>query len=519
MAQVEGELSQARGQNAAAPNVDAEISPALFDENVVQAAANAAADKSKDKEDPKALSAKWDNGLKLQSKDKNFSVRVGGRTQLDAVFYDNSPAGFQGTGGVGDEDSVDFRRARLRVEGTMYKYYDFCAEYEFLNTVNSNQGLQPPLDSSGNIITVPAVTDLWVRIREVPILGNVRIGNQKTPIGMEHVTSSRYLEFMERSFNQDAFYGPFNNGFQPGIAALDTYAEERGTWSFGFFKNTTNGFGFDTGDGEYESVGRVTFTPIYECEGEYLLHVGMGGSHRDTNDDRLRIRTRGSLRNGAPGPQNPVFADTGTMGASAQNLISPEVAAVVGPWTFVAEYTGSWVNDASPTLAAPPIGTVYFQGYYVEALYFLTGEHRVYDREEARFTRVSPKANGALVRQECARRNGAPAHGKSGAVFEIGSERRRDPRGRRARRHAGSELVREPQHEVPMELRPHLARLRGRPGQRRDRRLRNALGDGFLEVAAHPHRADSVIANRCRDLRVRGESTRFVDSFRTRPNS
>ncbi len=91
--------------------------------------------------------------------------------------------------------------------------------------------MQPTSDTFGNVIDVPAPTDLWIRTRELPIIGNLQIGNMKPPIGLEHVASSRYLDFMERAYNQDLFWGAFNNGFQPGITAYDNYADEK--WLLG----------------------------------------------------------------------------------------------------------------------------------------------------------------------------------------------------------------------------------------------------------------------------------------------
>ncbi len=420
--QLQQELAEIRAQQTRQTNpVTDSASPLFHDNNVEQTnydAAGALAEPKKP-EDPKAMSGKWNNQLEFSSKDKNFKIHVGGRTQFDGVFYQDSPAGFAGTGGVGDQDAVDFRRARLRVDGTMYKYYDFACEYDFVNTVNDNVGLQAPSDTLGNIIDVPAPTDLWIRAREVPILGNLQFGNSKAPIGLEHVTSSRFLDFMERSYNQDAFYGAFNNGFSPGILAFDNYAGENGYWALGVFKNTTNAFGFNTGDGEYDITGRLTYLPWYVDKGRYMLHVGLGGSHRDTNDNRTRFRTRGSLRNG-PGSVNPVFADTGTFFAESQTLISPEVALVWGPWLFQAEYTGSWVPDAFGN-TAPNIGvnqgTVYFQGWYAEALVFLTGEHREYERKEARFGRVIPHQNGHVVRQDCGPWHYCPGAWQLGARY------------------------------------------------------------------------------------------------------
>ena len=169
---------------------------------------NGKADKKAD--DPLSMSAKWNNGFEATSKDKRFKFHVGGRVQLDGVFLQNDPAFYAGTGPFADQDSVCFRRARLRADGTMYETIDWCAEFDFVNSVNVDPALPA---TEGTIDHVTAPTDLWVTFREVPVAGNIRVGNVKEPIGMEHLHSSRYLDFMERSFNQDAFYGPSNNGF------------------------------------------------------------------------------------------------------------------------------------------------------------------------------------------------------------------------------------------------------------------------------------------------------------------
>ena len=52
----------------------------------------------------------------------------------------------------------------------------------------------------------PTPTEVFVAQRNIPIIGNIRIGNQKEPFGFEQLMSVRFLNFMERSFNNDAFY-------------------------------------------------------------------------------------------------------------------------------------------------------------------------------------------------------------------------------------------------------------------------------------------------------------------------
>jgi phosphate-selective porin OprO/OprP len=312
-------------------------------------------------------------------------------------------------GGVGDQDAVGFRRARLRVDGVMYEFIDFACEYDFVNSTNVNAGL-PVVGGvnlgAGNentVINVTAPTDLWINVKDLPILGNCRVGNMKEPLGLEHAYSSRYLNFMERSFLQDAYTGPFNNGFTPGVMFYDSFNEKKSTWAIGAFKNTQNIYAFNTGDGEYATTGRMTWLPYYDepSEGRYLVHVGASGSYRDNDQDRLRIRSRGSLRNG-PGALNPVFADTGFFESSNQSILGSEAAVVYGPWMWQAEYMCSYAGDSfgngtTSTLGAP-LGTVFTQSWYIESLVFLTGEHREYELGRASFGRVIPYENFYLVR-------------------------------------------------------------------------------------------------------------------------
>lgn len=356
--------------------------------------------KEEKKEDPLKMSATYKNGLVLETADKNFKVHIGGRTQIDTVFLDSSPA-FTGAGGAGDADAVDFRRARLRIDGVFYEVYDFAAEYDFANSVNDNVGLQPPTQNVGNlgnpnVIHLPAMTDLWWGMKEVPFVGNIRFGNMKEPMGLEHLASSRYLDFMERSFLQDAFFGPFNNGFTPGIMMYNANEEQTVTWQGGLFKNTQNVFAYGLGDGELALTGRTTFLPYFDdSDGtQRLLHFGFSGSIRDPDEGVVRYRSRASLRNG-PGAFNPVLAETGTFFADQVQMAGVEAALNLGPLLVQAEYYGANNTNAVNLARTVNFGDVFVQGYYIESLYFLTGEFREYDRKGGDFGRkpVTPCEN------------------------------------------------------------------------------------------------------------------------------
>ena len=375
------------------------------------------------------LGSKWASGYQAESKQKDFKVKIGGRTQVDAVAFSAGPGpGNQppNQGGLdpGLADTAALRRARLRVEGRMYEFYDWAAEYDFVNQLNINNEVYPTERDSG---PSTAVTDLWLQVRELPLLGTVRVGNQKDPYGYEHLTSSRWLNFMERSFAQDAFEGPFNNGFLPGIQVMNSTEDGSVGWQVGEFKNTSNPFGFSNSTGGSMTVGRLVYLPVFEDEGRKLLHLGISGRTMEprrqyTSFDlktglpigdeitAVRFRSRGSIRNGPPGPLNSIYADSGLLQGNWQNMIGLEFVGNNGPWSFQSEYFGSWLYNARTTSAGPlntngyqpapgtNVGTIYYQSGYAEVLYFLTRESRTYSKIEYRFDRPIPHNNFYAVR-------------------------------------------------------------------------------------------------------------------------
>ena len=350
-----------------------------------------------DKSDPKAFKASWKNQLNFESGDKNFAFHIGGRTQIDTIWLQNNPAAFGAVNGAGSRDATDFRRARLRADGTIYKTIDYVVEYDFVNSVNGNPGTPA---SASNVIPVTAPTDGYFTFHETPIVGNVKVGLQKEPIGLEHLTSSRHLDLMERSFNQDAYTGPNNNGFSLGASAYNHFGEDdRGWWQTGVFKNSVNPFAYAADDGAYAWTSRLVYLLWDEDEGRKLLHVGGSYSNRDPLDKIRRIRSRGSLRNG-PGALNPVFADSGTFVTDDENLYAAEMSMVLGSFQLQSEYIAS--TNSNATNLSGNHGTYFTNGYYVMASYFLTGEHRAYDKKAGVFGRVIPFRNSRWCPEDCA---------------------------------------------------------------------------------------------------------------------
>jgi phosphate-selective porin OprO/OprP len=61
--------------------------------------------------------------LEIASPDGDFKFRVGGRLHVDGAFHD---------GDIADHgDDFEFRRARLLLQGTLWRYWDYKLDYDF----------------------------------------------------------------------------------------------------------------------------------------------------------------------------------------------------------------------------------------------------------------------------------------------------------------------------------------------------------------------------------------------------
>jgi phosphate-selective porin OprO/OprP len=349
------------------------------------------------------MTATWRHGVWLESKDKAFRFHAGGRVQHDMIWMHADDAVQFAPGGTGPiRDGVNFRRGRFAMEGAFHDVVEFYTEWDFINTADVDP-TNPA--SQSDAINSPVPTDLWVQLTDIPWIGTVRFGNTKPPLSFEHLTSSRYLNFLERSLAFDAFIGGIDNGFKPGVLIYNATDDDRVTWALGAFKNNTTIFGWNQGDGEWDLTGRVTWTPYYQDNGRHLVHLGLGASFRDLDEGRVRLRARTLLRNGPAAQHTPLLNIL--LAGDDQVIVVPEFAMNWGPWTLQSEYFAVWVTDTTfPAVGAGAVnrGTAFFQSAYVELLYFLTDEHRPYNRKGgngAAFKRVIPHSNAYFVADEC----------------------------------------------------------------------------------------------------------------------
>lgn len=362
------------------------------------------------------LSGVWKNHQPwFETADQAFRIHIGGRFQPDWVFGASADdAVVNGKGGIGSfTEGFNFRRARLEVDGWVHEVVDFMVEYDFANQFSSGQpftidpttgAVVAARNSDANTFGVPAPTDVWAGINYIPVIGGVRIGSLKPAIGLDHLTSSRYLDFLERSIGFDTYYNR-NNGFAPGFMVFNYTENQRLAWQLSATKPNNTLFGWSTGGGEWDYAARLTGLPYYEDNGRRMVHLGFGAKYIDHLDQgRANLNDRWLLRQGGPNLQN-VVSQVNAVGAS-QVIINPEFFMNLGPLSVQAEYIASQVNGVTSFVTqltgSTPVKVsardFRSQTAYVQAMYFLTGESRPYSKSAlhgsgAAPTRVVPFRN------------------------------------------------------------------------------------------------------------------------------
>jgi phosphate-selective porin OprO and OprP len=269
------------------------------------------------------------------------------------------------------------------------------------------------------------------------------IGSQYMPNSIEALTTSKFIDFIERAMSADTFAAYRHIGISAG-AQGDNWTAKAGVYSTSFedaalnpAANTPARWGtlatagwVPTGGAQYVDIaGRLTYAPIKDEHN--LIHLGVWSRYHRPNDatgasdDReLRLGNRIRSENNILGQSllgtpdlscgsvaSPfglptTFLRTSTAGHCVRDIYTYgfEVAGSYGPFSLQAEYSANQVNRNAYNIAAAravgvfaPGGTsASFNGWYVQGLYYLTGEEKaeaysVKDRNGASFEQVKIK--------------------------------------------------------------------------------------------------------------------------------
>jgi len=303
----------------------------------------------------------WKDGFFLENPKEHFKLQLGGRIQVDAANFDEDRTVRDALGLMDDIGSgSEFRRARLFVKGQVSENVHFKAQYDFAGG-----------DSD--------FKDVYLEFRDVPWANRVKLGHFKEPFSLQELTSSKYLTFMERAL-PNLFAPSRNTGIM--FSGDSEKWEMPWSWAVGAFRETDD-FGDGFGDSQYNVTGRLTAAPLYADAGAKVLHVGMAYSHKFIQNDPNEVISYVTAPEAHLGPD---YLDTGAINADGVSLINPELALVLGPFSFQGEYTRTLLSvNGGPDLD--------FGGYYAQASYFLTGEHRSYMPSKGAFARIKPQRN------------------------------------------------------------------------------------------------------------------------------
>jgi phosphate-selective porin OprO/OprP len=327
----------------------------------------------------------WKDDTRFETLDKEVVIRIGGRIQLDWNFtlegdevreVIEAPFAFDQTQ---PEDQVFFRRSRIFIRGTLYKFVTFKAEYDF----------------AGENATF---TDVYLGLQDIPYLGEFLVGRFKVPFGLEELTSSRFITFQERSLPTEAFAPSREIGFYVGNTLLDEHL----TWAFSVTRasdSTDAVFATQGASKDINVTARLTGLPSFVDNGRQLIHLGFAYAFRsfidpDDGDNFARFRTRPEARIGED--RGLRFVDTDQFGAKAGHLFGFEGAFVLGPFSLQGEaILATWFDCVGfeGTFDQDEIEDATLFGYYVFVSYFLTGEHRPYSTSSGTFDRPRPKKN------------------------------------------------------------------------------------------------------------------------------
>ncbi|NBR07490.1 MAG: hypothetical protein EBT92_17240 [Planctomycetes bacterium] len=362
----------------------------------------------------KGVKVEWgkDGRLNFKNDEGHLNSHLGVMMQYDSAFYNTGDSTQDLLGSNNDlNQGSAFRRARIRSDGTAYEIMEWVFEMDFsraadlrkntINPGNAGPGLQEPNSSV-------MFNNMWIGFKNIPLLGTFRAGHIKEDLSYYSAGSGRTIPFMERPSVWDAIEDPYL--FSNGITLSRNYMDDMLYSWIGFFQTNTRVGAFNVSSTATLAFdARLCVMPIYDEENNHWLNLGAAGSVRanpnetDTNIPAVAVNVQPLIRAGSsfqvPNIINtrPIYTLEGTeLFVLCANYAN-------GPFSFGAQYDAqmfrnSYVDgDTSKPVnglpgGAKPVGDLYFDGFSVEALCFLTrGDHRGTNKNNPMYVQVIPQ--------------------------------------------------------------------------------------------------------------------------------
>lgn len=281
-------------------------------------------------------------GISIASSTNSNQPHIGGTIQLDATFINDDQTEL--TPGSGTE----VRRGRLFISGRHNKTWDYKLRVGFEENDLS-------------------VKDAYMRNNE----SGFKIGLFKPSFSIDEMTSSKFITFMEQALP---------NAFKPGRRIGIAYHRfsDNVNYNAGIFgQGSADG---DNGDEGFGISSRVT-SPILQNK-QQMFHIGINLSVEHPEDD---INNSISFDARPESHITDNILDTGTI-TNIDHITRSgiEISTVIKSFSIQAEAMTVKLtkNDNSNNLQ--------FNGSYIYASWFLTGEKRPYRANHGVYGRINP---------------------------------------------------------------------------------------------------------------------------------
>lgn len=319
--------------------------------------------------------------------DGKFKVAVRGLFQADTASYlqdDRSPDR-RGAGSGSSADNVfardlnsgvNIRRARIGLEGTVLKDWNWALTYE----------------AGGSGTEAAQLQQAWVEYAGFKPAGlplRIRGGVFAATTGLEDATNNTDSVFSERAAPAELVRGLAGGDGRNGVGAYINGERWNASaaWTGSLIQNPN---GTAAGDFDEQSgyTARISFLPIKSPD--YNLHLGVNFNGiinpadtvapGATGPATIRLRERGELR-----VDGVRLVDTGNIGAENVHAIGYELGASYKSFLVTGEYFDINVDRTGVLSDAE------FSGWYAQGSWVLTGEKRAWNPASGGYGGVRPE--------------------------------------------------------------------------------------------------------------------------------
>lgn len=268
--------------------------------------------------------------------DESTTQKISGTLMFDYGLLPESGEGF----------TSEIRRARIDLKHSLNQDWAVKLQLTFDEEDQSSE-----------------IGDAYMRFSGIENM-SITMGKMKEPFGLENMTSSKNITFLERSMASNAFAPGRNKGLMLSGTPGDV------TWAVALMDLDSD----NKEDAPYAVTGRATWAPLQTKD--QTLHVGFSASLRQLNGDKFEIDERVELHN------SEKIITSGKVDTDSLKLSGIEAAWVHGAFSVQSEYMSA---DLKALDASENSG---FDGYYLQASYFLSADIRPY--KKGAFSRIKP---------------------------------------------------------------------------------------------------------------------------------